>query len=31
MERLHLVALHPVAVICGVSTVNETRQTELMF
>jgi len=31
MERLHLVALHPVDMICGVSTVNETRQTELMF
>jgi hypothetical protein len=31
MDRLDLVALHPVAVICGVSTVNETRQTELMF
>ena len=30
MERLQLVALHPVAALCGVCTVTESRQTELM-
>ena len=31
MERVHLVALHPLAALCGASTVNETTQTELIF
>ena len=31
MERVNLVALHPLAALSGASTVNETTQTELFF
>jgi len=31
MQRVHFGAVHPLAVPCGLSTVNETRETELMF
>jgi hypothetical protein len=31
MEHVHLVALHPIAALCWASTVNETRQAEVMF